>query len=300
MTAAAVTNRGGFLKGRWLPLVRALTALFVSAAWLPSAGGVETIQSQITCNSREIGGESLRISCTFHSLGSATIYAPAIYLFLGEHVDIIEDNANVPAGERLAFERDVAVSSWPPGDYTVAVAAFYEERSGRRHQAYHLFPVTVGALAQGASGDGLRAAAGPVDYNPKVFWGRSRSIALTVSHMHDAPVSLRVTPYLMDGYRSTRGSYDVTLVPGQEERLTIPLSFTAPVESRYFLDIQYLFGGRHFSRILSGNIVPRTGPVYFAIYLFFSGGVLGFFLLVCAFRRRRPAAAAAVNFPGKP
>jgi hypothetical protein len=271
-------------------IITGFMVFFVAAAWpLQAVAGAGGVEADVTC--RIVAGDngSVVISGELTNPGEVAFEYARVYLFFGDFSEAFENLPAIPPGGHETFHARFDASAWIPGTYTIVVMADVEDRFGARHRFYHPFSARVKMPVKYDRRPLLDVASHPVRFNPKAFGGRDRCIRLALANRHHAPVTATITPYLKDGYHAERGAYRATVEPGGKPRtLVIPLHAATASVSRFLVDVQYEAGGVHHSLVAAGDILPRSHPVYFRIYLYLAGTVLLGFLLFCWFKSRAP------------
>ncbi|MBF0120277.1 MAG: hypothetical protein HQK79_15685 [Desulfobacterales bacterium] len=244
----------------------------------------ETIKTTIVCNTK-IFQDKITINGEIINKSDIAVYNVVAVIYLDEKVDKYELGDNPPHGN-LNFKTEFMASDLKPGDYTIVIRVYFEERNGAPHKVYHQSKLRYkidNAVSK------LVITVKPPHINKRAIFQKKESFFdVTLVNNHNDAIKPFIYFFLPDGFSLLKGIVSIELSPGKKEKIQIPLEmeFLQEENVKYIGSLWYEYDGMHFSIPINGEIELIEKPLYFGLYLKLSIAII-FFLFCIIFASKK-------------
>ena len=248
-----------------------LIMIILGGLFLPMEGYGGIIRTSIVSHARVVKPGQIDMDVEVLNTGNVTAYNVEIAIFLADWAYITNNLGHNSPGGKLRFSTLCNKSPLRPGKYTGIIRARFEERSGKRHKAYHFFEVFYNMDQASKYDSRLYLQLKVPVFNTKALWQRNGNIRLSMKNDFPETVRPNIAFYPSDGFTIQKPIAGYELSPGENKVEVIPLSKDASVTQNgtYHLVVWYEYDGVHYSHRLQQNILVEERPLYFRWYLVF-------------------------------
>lgn len=248
-----------------------------------------TIRTNIT-SSYEVGRSgSIGIEVDISNKGTDTAHNVTATLFLGDEVKKYADLGNNPPNGKLHLEIQPIPPLPRPGKYAGVIRVRFEEQSGRRHLAYHVFtiPYRMDEILSYRPRLNIRLETPPV--NKKAFWSKKGEIRISIKNDYQEAIKPYVSVYLPDGFTTWQSDRRCELSAGEEKAIKVPLTMGPMARNinPYHVVVRYDLNGIHYSGHTRGTIRLEERPILFKWFLLAGVTVLVILTVIIYFRTRK-------------
>jgi|GEM_PF-1701092 len=256
-----------------------LIIAFVSLLPGSADGGIIETSTRLQVMTTAEG--AIHVKGSIFNTGNAAAYDTTVEILMAEKRYPAVNLGDNPPGGELNLDYKIVGDDLKPGHYVLVVNIFFEDLSGRRHNAYRFLPLNHRIDHDDKDDPRISIRLNSPRFNLRSPFRLSEKLRITVENETQKSIQPNLELYLPDGITCVQSSIQTMLLPEEKKikEVNIQGDRSAITGTQIVAVAWWQLNGRIYSTKSEVEMVIDHEPILFHWYLTFSTILLSLLLL---------------------